>query len=183
MTKVNNSNSASNIINNDSSNELNILKIKNIRLNEELIKEKENSRKLLNDLNIEKQKNLNLTNHINLYINKINELTNIINVLQSKIKELQKEFKNLKFEPLNCINYENIIAIMFKSVDQKINISFPCKSKDIFVRLEEKLYEEYPEYKEYNNYFTVNGRIIKRFKSLEENSIKNGDIILLNIYE
>ena len=48
------------------------------------------------------------------------------------------------------------------------------------MRQEEQLYEHYPEYKETNNYFTCNGILIKRFKSLIDNKIKNSDKILLN---
>ena len=51
------------------------------------------------------------------------------------------------------------------------------------MRLEEQLYEEYPEYKEFDVYFTVKGDKIKRFKSIEENKLKNKDKILLNIFD
>ena len=54
-----------------------------------------------------------------------------------------------------------------------------CKNTDSFVRLEEKLYDEYPEYKDYDAYFMVNGSKIKRFRSLDENNIKQGDTIML----
>ena len=57
------------------------------------------------------------------------------------------------------------------------------KNSDLISRLEEELYNEYPEYKEYNTYLTVNGSIVKRFKTLEENKIKKGDAILVNIIE
>ena len=50
------------------------------------------------------------------------------------------------------------------------------------VRLEEKLYNEYPKYKDYNTFLTINGKIIKRFKNLDENEIMNGDSIIVNIY-
>ena len=57
-----------------------------------------------------------------------------------------------------------------------------CKNTDIFGRIEEELYKLYPDYKEYDNkFFTVNGTIIKRFKFIEDNKIKNGDKIMLNI--
>ena len=59
----------------------------------------------------------------------------------------------------------------------------PCKNTDIISRLEEKLYNEYPKYKDYNTYLTVNGNILKRFKSLNENGIKNGSTIIVNIYD
>ena len=58
-----------------------------------------------------------------------------------------------------------------------------CKNTDIIARLEEKLYNEYPKYKDYNTYLTVNGNVIKRFKTLDENGIKNGNSIIVNIYD
>ena len=58
-----------------------------------------------------------------------------------------------------------------------------CKPSDLISRLEEQLYNEYPKYKDYNTYLTVNGNIIKRFKSLDENGIKNGNSITVNIYD
>ena len=52
-----------------------------------------------------------------------------------------------------------------------------CKNFDLFVRLEERLYEDFPQFKEYETYFEVNGKRIKRFKTLEQNNIKTNDII------
>ena len=43
----------------------------------------------------------------------------------------------------------------------------------------------YNEYRETNNIFLAKGNVIKRFKTMSENSIKNGDKILLqnfNVY-
>ena len=58
-----------------------------------------------------------------------------------------------------------------------------CKNSDLISRLEEELYSEYQEYKEYNTFLTVNGNLVKRFKTVGENKIKKGDAILVNIYE
>ena len=74
------------------------------------------------------------------------------------------------------------MAVHFISKDYKVNCSFPCKNTDIFVKLEDKLYNKYPEYKELNTYFTVGGNIVKRFKTMEQNNIQNSSVILLNIY-
>ena len=52
-----------------------------------------------------------------------------------------------------------------------------CKNTDLFVRLEEKLYNEYPQFKNYETYFEVKTKRIKRFKTLDENKIKNKDVI------
>ena len=57
--------------------------------------------------------------------------------------------------------------------------SLICKKRDLFVKLEERLYEDFPQFKDYESYFLVNGKRIKRFKTLEQNHIKNNDIINL----
>ena len=73
------------------------------------------------------------------------------------------------------------MAIHFISTDEKVNLALPCKNTDIFAKLEEQLYNEYPEYKDINTYFTVCGNMVKSFKTLEENKIKKSDSIILNI--
>ena len=40
-----------------------------------------------------------------------------------------------------------------------------CKNTTPFIKVEEKLYEEYPEFKETENYYIFNGTKIKRFKT------------------
>ena len=75
------------------------------------------------------------------------------------------------------------MAVNFISTDENVNLALPCKNTDIFARLEEQLFNEYPQYKDFNTYFTVGGNIVKRFKTMEENNIKNTNVILLNIYE
>ena len=120
------------------------------------------------------------------YLLKINELNISLNFKNKEIENLINEIKNLK---LNCnqkkeyISRDELLSIQIKSIDQKVDTSYACKNTDIFVRIEEMLYNEYPEYKDLNTYFTVNGRVLKRFRSLLENDIKNRDKILLNIYE
>jgi len=77
---------------------------------------------------------------------------------------------------------EKIYAINFTSADQNIgHYCIACKNTDIFAKLEIKLYEDYPEYKEKETYFIKNGDRINRFKSLDENNIKNNDVLMLNI--
>jgi len=53
-----------------------------------------------------------------------------------------------------------------------------CKNTEKFIRLEEKLYNDYPKYSESENYFMVNGNRVSRFKTLDENKIKNSDNII-----
>ena len=166
-------------------------------LTQELNNERMKTNQLINELNIEKQKNFNLTNQINSYMNMVNQLNYKIKALEIELNSKKVEIQNLinfnnnelnkllntKSSLEHCKTGEKIIAIQFSSIDQKVYFITPCKNTDIFVKLEEKLYNEYPEYKDFNTYFTVGGITIKRFKSMQENNIKNSDVILLNIYE
>ena len=105
-----------------------------------------------------------------MYLNsKIIEIDN----LQNKLDEL-----SLKLE--NCKSSE-IINLNILSNDDNIIFPISCNNNTIFVKLEEELYNEYPENKKFNSYFTVNGLVIKRFKSIQENNIKNHANIILNI--
>ena len=190
-------NNSNKIINNNiidnKINKLNDEKNKNIELNNKI-------KKLEIDLNNEKEKNKNLNQQIEKYKNiikdlndkisrnnlndnnKVSELQNIIN---EKIDEINVLRTRLNNSNINSIQPgEQIIAIGFTSSDQTIQNFFrPCKDSDLFVRLEEKLYDEYPQYKDVETYFLVNGRKILRFKSMKENNLKNGQIIMLNIVE
>ena len=97
-----------------------------------------------------------------------------------KDKEI-KELKN-KIE-YNSNNINNLMTVIFYSTDQKIHYSLICKKSDKFMNIENKLYEIYPEYKECENYFMVNGQKINRFKTLEENRIRNSQVITLTQYD
>ena len=152
-----------------------------------LIRKKIN-KKLLEELNKENLKVKELNDKIKIYENTNNE--NI-----KKIKEMEKliKSKNLEINKLKNNNDKNkitsietgeeIIAIFFTSIHQDIHRPISCKNTDTFVKIEEKIYNEYPKYKDYNTYLTVNGNVIKRFKTLEENGIEDGNTIIVNIYD
>ena len=55
----------------------------------------------------------------------------------------------------------------------------PCKTSDLFFRLEERLYQDFPKFRNVETFFMVNVNRILRFKTLEENGIKNNAIISL----
>ena len=148
---------------------------------------------LTNDLNNEKTKNIKLNNDLKIEIDKQKKIHTNANI---KIKELEKlieirnnELNDLKSKLNNDHSIssirpgEKIIAVTFLSPSYDIQIPMACKNTDIIARLEEKVYNEYPKYKDYNTYLTVNGNVIKRFKSLDENGIKNYNSIIVNIYD
>ena len=124
--------------------------------------------------------------------------------LKEKIKSLEKEINNKneelkKYLYLNDIDNsdlnqnmiiskqsgEKIISVLFMTMGNQdiFNYSMPCRTTDLFVKLEEKLYNEFPKYKDYETYFQVNVRRIKRFKTIEENKIKSNDIISMFVIE
>ena len=126
------------------------------------------------------------------YINELNEIIkkrikeeknnsntekdNIIFNLNKKISELKEKLSRY---PLDLSKGENLISVIFTSLDQNIYYSIICKNTEKFSKLEQKLYKKYPEYSKSDNYFLVNGNRINKYKTLNENKIKNSEIIIL----
>jgi len=77
---------------------------------------------------------------------------------------------------------ENIISIIFSSMEEDIIFPIICNNTDNFKIVENMFYEKYPENKNYNNIFKVKGRKINESKNLEENGINNNDIIEIYFY-
>lgn len=124
--------------------------------------------------------------------NQIAELRQSINSKDERIQQLQNRINNYYYGDdnndnngiNNIIPGENVIAIGILSTDYKIqNYVTAHKDTELFVRVEEKLYGEFKEYKEKDTYFMLKGIRIKRFKTLKENNIRNGDVLQLNIIE
>ena len=63
------------------------------------------------------------------------------------------------------------------------NYAMTCKNTELFVRLEERLYADFPEYKKLETIFMVDARRILRFQTLDENKIKRNDIISLFVVD
>ena len=102
------------------------------------------------------------------------EINNNINNLQNKLKQL-KNNNNLN----KNVDFNNTIFIHFISADGKIDHNIKCLKTDTFAEVEEKLYQIYNEYRETNNIFLAGGKIIKRFKTIEQNKLKDGEIVQL----
>ena len=151
-----------------------------------------NNNNLLNELNKYKEENLKLKQQINNLQQEINKLNkdlvnanqSIINIQQQQINYIN-EISNLRNQLNNknkdgYVNFNNIMVVHFISGDGKINQGIKCLPTDTFAQVEEKLYQIYDEYRDnYNNTFLARGNVIKRFKTMNENNIKNGDKIQL----
>ena len=79
---------------------------------------------------------------------------------------------------------EKPISIIFQCIDdQLVHYSVVCKLSQKFSEAEKSLYEEYPQYKKTINYFLFNGNIVDKEKTLEENKMKNGSVIIMKLAE
>ena len=124
-------------------------------------------------------------NKLNVELNQIKELKQKLeNDLTQKDTEIQKlisQIKNKKdyYDISSLKPDDKIIAVNFVSMGNNDigHYNLMCKNVDLFVRLEERLYEDFPQFKEYETYFEVNGKRIKRFKTIEQNNIKTNDVI------
>jgi len=130
---------------------------------ESIIKEKDS---IINEYNKLKE-NKNIINNKNNYIDKIKELE----------KEIEK-YKNYFLQP-----GEKLLTIKFISIDKTINFEIYAKNTEYFSKLETSLYEKYPKYKDTENYFLVNGKKLNRHRTLEENKIKDNDILTLGVFD
>ena len=135
--------------------------------------------KLLEEENfLKKQKLIKEEKYQNDFEKSKNDNNNSFNL---KFFELIEEIKELKSKlPFNLDKNERLMTVIFTTFDNKLYYSVICKNTHIFNIIENMLYKEYPEYLESENYFTVNGKKINKYKTLEENEIKNSDIIILN---
>ena len=156
-------------------------------------------KKLRDELNIEKNNNkaLKIENKkLNDIINSLKtqniDLTNKIKILESQLNKLILELQNYKSNNnlkisnsyfndliLPALPGEKIMTLIFNSqgIQYVCNYGLACKNTNLFVRLEEILNNNFPELKKHDTYFMVNTRRIKRFLTLEENKIKNNDMI------
>ena len=161
-----------------------------------LLDERKLSKKLTKDnqdLNVIIDKLKNENNEIKKLLKNdiINQLKEKIKFLENEILKKNKEIQNY-ISQLKNVNEknsennsvkpeENNFSLIFNTQGNQdiINYKIQCKSTELFVRLEERLYNEFPKYRNYETFFIDKNRKILRFKTLEENKIINNDVISL----
>ena len=150
------------------------------------LNEENNKNKILNQENIN-LKNLahKLTEKYELKIKSLNDEIDIKNLeikeFELKIKSLNDEIdkKNLEIKEIES----KMMVVNFVSSQDINNYSLICKSTDLFEKLEEKLFKDYPKYTKDKTFFLANGSRIETSKTLEENKIKNNNVINVVSYE
>ena len=110
--------------------------------------------------------------------NNIQNLKEEIAFLEKKIKDLKMNKKKIPSEK-NLYQRDEMLALNFISSDQKIHFAVPCLKKDLFIDVEKKLYDKFPEYRGTNNTFIFGGKTIIKFKTIKENGLESGIPIIL----
>jgi len=156
-------------------------KLKNEDLKKEITKLQYVNEYLEKELKIEREKNFSISNkdHIS------NEDPNKIIKLYEQISENQKEIKNLKGK-LERFLFElcengKLMSVIISIEDKNIQYSVIAKNIDKFLRIEEKFYDAFPEFGKVENSFYINGNKINKYQTLEENAIKNSELIIIKI--
>ena len=162
--------------NNNSSNEYNkeIMDLKNElnKANKIIENQKLKIQQLENDI-------VNLKNN-NQYINIIKNLENEIKIKDNELNKLKNELNNINNNQ-NDINVKKSETIAVYFQHPNYNYCVACVKHDTFAEVEEKFYKEFPELRNTNNVFLVNGTEVLRFKTIEDNKIKNGYPVLMQI--
>ena len=115
--------------------------------------------------------------------NEIKKLKDEINSLKYQLNIKDKEINDLrnKSNVIDIPKYkiDDIIVITFQASDSSVNYGIKCIKDETFAEVEEKLYKRYNDLRNTNNMFTANAKPVLRFKTINENNIKDGDIIQL----
>ena len=147
------------------------LKKENIRLNEELLKLNkfigtfQNNQINNNELNKLKDENAAL-------IYQLSEKDKLINDLKTKTDN-----KKMK------VDLDDIMVIYFQPMDGSFYQGIKCVKTEIFAEVEEKLCKKINDLRNTNNMCFANALPILRFKTIEENNIKDGDVVQLHKLE
>jgi len=145
--------------------------------NNALKRENSQLKKLINELKMKSNSQNNNNNNINDYKDEVIDLLKKLEIKENEIKQMRQKM------PYELKSGEELMPIIFTSMDQKVHYAFICKNTDKFNSIENLLYEVYPEYQESENYFTVNGQKINKSKTMQQNNIKPSSIIMLNKYK
>ena len=149
--------------------------------------EEQNKNKILKDENKALQNKINKLiedNNTNIenYESDIYELKEKNNELEKLIDEQKQEINDYILKLKNLVESEDkIISVLFMTMGNHdiINYSMACKTTDLFSSLEERFYKDFPEYRNKEIVFMANTNKISKLKTLEENKIKQNDIICL----
>lgn len=151
-----------------------------IQKNNELMKQIDNLNQIIS-------KNENYSNALK---NEIYEMRNKNEFNNNKVVSLTDELK-MKEEEKNKLleiikdgnKLNKLLTINFKSVDGTINETINCHYYDSFSKIEDSLYQAYPNKKNINNYYLYDGKTIDKNGTILYNNIQDQAYILIYLYE
>ena len=115
---------------------------------------------------------------------KVTDLMEKLLAKEDALKKMEYEYKEMKSRyPFEVFSDEKLMTVNIVCVTPNITHSIICKNTHNFIYLESILYEKYPELSESENFFVSKGIKINKYKTLEENNIKDNDIINLQKFE
>ena len=119
---------------------------------------------------------MNNNNEIKILKDEINSLKYQLNIKDKEINDLRNKSNVIEIPKYKM---DDIIVITFQASDSSVNYGIKCIKDETFAEVEEKLYKKYNDLRNTNNMFTANAKPVLRFKTINENNIKDGDIIQL----
>ena len=126
-----------------------------------------------------KKNEKSLKYEISLNIDSKNKKT-VLEALIKKDEEIENLKKKLTRFPFILEEGEKLLHINITNTDFNIqNYSIICKNTDKFNQIENKIYDEFTELKDIQTYFIFNGKVIEKYKSLEENGIGDNEVIVM----
>ena len=183
-----------------------------IKLNDNINNESNKIKKLIDELNKYKKENEELKLKLDISVKENNKLkedlikaNKIISNLQNnnEINKLRDELNKLKYElnmkenELKVLNnkiiynaqedvkakYKDIKFVTFVSMDSSVQCGIKSLDKDKYNDVEEKHKKNYKNLSNTKNMFIANSKPILKFKKMNENNKKDGDIFQLDKIE
>ena len=108
-----------------------------------------------------------------------------LNIKNQNINNLKIEIQSLRLSAKNGdvnVRLNDLVSVTFKCLQPIVDYNVIGNKSDKFYTIEEKLYIEHPELMETDIFFMVNGGKINRFKTIQDNHLKNNDKIIINKY-
>ena len=110
-------------------------------------------------------------------LNEVSEIKN--DYIKKKVLSIKKDNDNIDviYPEEENMDTTNVLSLIFQSGDQLLRCAIICKNTDVFNVIVNKIFERKPKFKENFNFFLCNGNRINEYKSLDENNIKDGNVI------
>ena len=99
--------------------------------------------------------------------------------LMDEIKLKENEIKKLYSIITKFSKQLNPISVKFRTSNSSKEYEIICYYNEIFLNVEEKLYQNFPELRNKNNLFLFNGNAIEKEKSIILNEINDKSMILI----